>query len=80
MKIEFAVAKFLISKDDLYSIREVKAFAEQAAAEAYFNAHGFREKAGGTWQERWEYHVVEVRDGLYYRPGGGRIGTVLDRQ
>lgn len=76
----FAVAIFLISKDDLYSIQEIKAFPDLKTADDYFNAHGFREKGRGTWQERSEYHVVEVRDGLYYRPGGGRILTVLDHR
>jgi hypothetical protein len=80
MKTVFIIAKFLISKDDLYSIKVVTAFDDIRAADDYFNAHGFSDKSGGTWQERCEYHVVEVRDGLYYQPGGGRIGTVLDRR
>ncbi len=74
----FAVAKFLISKDDLYAIHEVAVFEDWKSADDYFRTHDLGERSGGTWQERWEYHVVEVRDGLYYRPGGGRIATVLD--
>jgi hypothetical protein len=78
--MRFAVAKLSISKDDLYSIKELKAFPDIKAADDYFYAHGFPNKGGGTWQGRCEYHVVEVRDGLYYRPGGTRIRTVLDRR
>jgi hypothetical protein len=76
----FAVAKFQISKDDLYSIVAEQPFSDRAAAEEYYAAHGYADRFGGTWQERWEYHVVEVRDGAYYRPGGGRIRTVLDAE
>jgi len=74
-----AIAKFSISKDDLYAIREIEAFGDLQTAEEYYRAHNYEEMAGGTWQERWEYHVVEVRDGRYYRPDGSRIATVLDR-
>jgi hypothetical protein len=74
----FAVAKFQISKDDLYSIVEVRAFPDPAAAEEYYAAHGYADRFGGTWQDWWEYRVVEVIDGFYYLPGGGRIRTVLD--
>ncbi|MBN2225484.1 MAG: hypothetical protein JW765_12465 [Deltaproteobacteria bacterium] len=79
-KMPFAVAKFQISKEDLYSIIEVKTFPDLAAAEEYYASHGYGDKFGGTWQERWEYRVVEVTDGLYYLPGGGRVWTVLDRE
>jgi hypothetical protein len=76
----FAVAKFLISKDDLYAVREVAVFDDKKAADEYFIAHRYDEEYGGTWQERWEYHVVEVRNGAYYRPHGPRIRTVLDHR
>ncbi len=74
----FAVAKFQISKDDLYSIVVERTFLDLAGADDYYAVHGYADRFGGTWQERWEYHVVEVIDGRYYHPGGGRIRTVLD--
>ena len=77
--MRFAVVKFQISKDDLYSILEVRAFPDLAAAEEYYAVNGYGDRFGGTWQERWEHHVVEIRDGRYYHPGGGRIRTVIDR-
>jgi hypothetical protein len=76
--MRFAVARFSISKDDLYIIQEIETFPDLKSAEDFYRTHGYGEMAGGTRQERWEYHVVEVRDGRYRWPGGARIRTVLD--
>ncbi|HNT29569.1 MAG TPA: hypothetical protein PKL83_01305 [bacterium] len=76
--MKFAIVKFKYSKSDLYAVELIERFETCEQANEVFAEKAYADCTGGTWQEAYEYQIVEIKkDGLYY-PDGGKIQTVLD--
>ena len=77
-KIEFAIAEFKYSKSDLYVVEIIKRFESYKQALDVFIEKNYDNLAGGTWQDAYEYRIIDIKDGNLYYHDGGKIVTVLD--
>jgi len=77
-EIEFAIAKFKYSKDDLYVVEIIERFKTYEQALKIFNEKNYANSGGGTWQEAYNYEIIDIKDNINFYHKGGKIATVLD--
>lgn len=77
-KIEFAIAELKYSKSDLYAVEIIERFKTYKQATDVFIEKDYDNLAGGTWQDAYEYQIIDIKDGNLYYHDGGKIVTVLD--
>ena len=77
-KNEFAIAKFKYSKNDFYAVEIIEKFKTYKHASNVFSEKNYDNSAGGTWQDAYEYKIIDIKDGNLYYHDGGKISTIFD--
>jgi len=76
--IEFAIAKFKYSKDDLYVVEIIEKFKTYEQASKVFSEKNYAKSGGGTWQDIYNYEIIDIKNYEYYYHNSGKISTVFD--
>lgn len=76
--IEFAIAKLKFSKGDFYAVEIIEKFETYQQAEAIYASKNYADSFGGTWQETYEYEIIDIKSNIYYYHNGNKITTVFD--
>jgi hypothetical protein len=77
-EIEFAIAKFKYSKNDFYAVEIIERFKNYEQANKEFTQKSYENSGGGTWQDAYEYQIIDLKDNILYYHNGGKIQTILD--
>jgi len=77
-KIEYAIAKFKFSKNDLYVVEIIQKFDSYEYAYKIFVEKNYANSGGGTWQEAYNYEIIDIKENINYYHNGGKIATVFD--
>lgn len=76
--IVFAIAKFKISKNDFYAIEIIEKFETYEQASEVFSIKNYANAGGGTWQESYNYEIIDIKDRAYCYHNGNEIKTIFD--
>jgi hypothetical protein len=77
-KIEYAIAKFKYSKDDFYAVEIIERYKTYKQAFDVFSEKDYTNSGGGTWQDAYNYEIIDIKDNIHYYHNGGIIATVFD--
>lgn len=77
-KKTFALAKFKYSKGDLYVVDIIQEFDTFETASIFFTENAYADAGGGTFQESYEYKLIDIVNGELHYHDNGKISTVFD--
>lgn len=77
-ELNYAIAKFKFSKDDFYAVEIIEQFDTYEQAVRVFSEKSYANLSGGTWQDCYNYEVIDVRKNVLHYHNGGIIHTIFD--